>query len=241
MSDLVPLTHDAVAGLPDGGETPARVLIVDDHAMVRAGLRMLIQQEPGRRVVGEANDLATSRALAANVHPDVILLDLDLNGDNGLDLLPVLLAGSNRPRVLVLTASRDSSAHREAMRRGASGVLVKDKAGDVLIKAIQKVRAGEVWLDRVTLGEVLSDLGKGPEAQGRDPEQLKIATLSEREREVLSLIAQGHKNHEIAERLFISGHTVRHHVSAIFAKLGVSDRLELALYAYRHRLAKPPE
>jgi two-component system, NarL family, nitrate/nitrite response regulator NarL len=221
-------------------DTPLRILIIDDHVMVRAGLRMLIEQERGMRVVGEAGDLSAAVSLAASVEPDIILLDLDIAGQNGLDILPDLLAGAPRARVLVLTGARDLETHRDAMRFGASGVLVKDRAGEVLLKAIQKVREGEVWLDRVTMHHVLAEMRTAGLPQVADPEQAKIATLSDREREVLALVSQGLKNREIAERLFISEHTVRHHIGAIFAKLGVSDRLELILYTYRHRLAKPP-
>jgi DNA-binding NarL/FixJ family response regulator len=221
--------------------TSLRIVIVDDHAMVRAGLRMLIEQEPHLHVVGEASDLTAAVSLAACEQPDVILLDLDMAGQNGLDVLPDLLAAASQARVLILTGSRDPEAHRDAVRRGALGVLVKDQAAEVLIKAIQKVQAGEVWLDRVTKGHVLEDIRTRNLPRDANPEQAKIATLSDREREVLDLVSQGLKNHDIAERLFISDHTVRHHISAIFAKLEVSDRLELILYTYRHRLAKPPD
>jgi DNA-binding NarL/FixJ family response regulator len=218
---------------------PLRIVIIDDHVMVRAGLRMLIEQEPDLRIVGETGDMSAAVSLAASAQPDVILLDLDLAGQNGLDILPDLLAGASQARVLVLTGIRNPEAHRDAMRRGASGVLIKDHAGEVLIKAIRKVQQGEVWLDRVTIGRVLTEM-RSKDPLDADPEQAKIATLSDREREVLALVSQGLKNREIAERLFISDHTVRHHISTIFAKLDVSDRLELILYTYRHRLAKPP-
>jgi DNA-binding NarL/FixJ family response regulator len=119
-------------------------------------------------------------------------------------------------------------------------VLNKEHAADILIKAIHKVQAGEVWLDRVEMAHLLADLRSTTTPLNPDPEQEKVAALSDREREVLDLVSQGLKNREIAERLFISDHTVRHHVAAIFVKLGVSSRLELILYAYRHHLAKPP-
>jgi two-component system, NarL family, nitrate/nitrite response regulator NarL len=201
---------------------------------------MLIEQEPGLRVVGEASDLSAAVSLAASAAPDIILLDIDMAGQNGLDILPDLLVGAPQARVLVLTGVRDLDTHRDAMRRGASGVLVKDRAAEVLLKAIRKVREGEVWLDRVTLGRVLGEMRTTRLPQDADPEQAKIATLTDRERKVLALVSQGLKNHEIAHRLFISEHTVRHHIGAIFQKLHVSDRLELILYTYRHRLAKPP-
>jgi DNA-binding NarL/FixJ family response regulator len=221
-------------------KVPIRILIIDDHIMVRAGLRMLIEQDPCLHVVGEAGDLSSAVPLAGQTQPDVILLDLDMAGENGLDILPELLSVASNAHVLVLTGVRDPDAHRSAMRRGALGVLLKDHAAEVLLKAIHKIRAGEVWLDRVTMAHVLADLRTNTPDTEANPEQEKIALLSDREREVLNLVSQGLKNRDIAERLFISDHTVRHHVAAIFTKLGVSSRLELILYAYRHRLAKPP-
>ncbi len=220
--------------------TPIRIVIIDDHVMVRAGLRMLIEQDPDLLVVGEASDLSAAVPLAARTQPDVILLDLDMAGQNGLDILPGLQAAAARSQVLVLTGIRDPAAHRDAIRRGALGVLDKEQAADILIKAIHKVQAGEdvgstAWRWRISWQICGSTTPQNP-----DPEQEKVTALSDREREVLDLVSQGLKNREIAERLFISDHTVRHHVAAIFVKLGVSSRLDLILYAYRHHLAKPP-
>ncbi len=226
--------------MTDAVVTSLRILIVDDHAMVRAGLRMLIEQEPHLHVVGEAGDLIAAVALAAREQPDIVLLDLDMAGQNGLDILPDLLAVARQARVLVLTGLRDPEAHRDAVRRGAMGVLLKDQAAEVLIKAIEKVQAGEAWLDRATMGRVLGDMRTKNLPRQADSEEAKIATLTHRERAVLDLVTQGLKNHEIAERLFISDHTVRHHIGAIYAKLDLSGRLDLILYAYHHRLAKPP-
>jgi DNA-binding NarL/FixJ family response regulator len=223
----------------DSTTTRVRILIADDHAMVRAGLRMLIEQQPHLHVVGEAGDVSSVVGLAAREQPDVVLLDLDMAGRNGLEVLPDLLSAAKQARVLVLTGIRDPAAHLDAVRRGALGVLLKDQAASVLIKAIEKVQAGEAWLDRTVMGYILEDL-QAKKQPSADSEEAKIATLTQREREVLDLVSQGLKNHEIAERLFVSDHTVRHHVGALYAKLDVSDRLELILYAYRHRLATPP-
>jgi two-component system nitrate/nitrite response regulator NarL len=227
--------------MTDPGGRSVRIVIVDDHAMVRVGLRMLIEQESGLHIVGEADELEEAVRLTAREQPDIILLDLDMAGQNGLDILPDLLTTARRARVLVLTGIRDPEAHRAAVRLGAAGVLMKDQAADVLIKAIQKVHDGESWVDRVTMSRVLAELREGHRPQEPDPEQAKIATLSDREREVLDLVCKGFRNREIAARLFISDHTVRHHVATIFSKLDVSGRLELILYAFRNRLAKPPQ
>jgi DNA-binding NarL/FixJ family response regulator len=221
-------------------DRPLRILIADDHAMVRTGLRMLIEQEPHLRVVGEAGDLTTAVRLAAEEQPNIILLDLDMAGENGLDVLPDLLAAAGKARVLVLTGIRDPAVHRDAVRRGAMGIVLKDQAADVLIKAIEKVEQGEAWIDGRIMAQLLGDIRKKTVDQNAVAEEAKIATLTHREREVLALVIQGLRNHEIAERLFVSDHTVRHHIGAIYGKLGVPGRLDLILYAYHHRLAKPP-
>ena len=141
-------------------------------------------------------------------------------------------------RVLVLTGLRGSESQRRAMLAGAMGVVLKDHAAEVLIKAIHKVHQGEVWLDRLTMGSVLDEMTQAPEI---DPERAKIASLTDREREVIALIAEGLKNKEIGKRLFISETTVTHHLSSIFSKLEVTDRLELVIYAFAHKLAKVPQ
>jgi two-component system nitrate/nitrite response regulator NarL len=223
---------------------PIRVLLIDDHAVVRSGLRMLVESCAGLRVAGEAANRAEALALAKREQPDVILLDLDMNNDNGLNFLPQLLTAAGRARVLILTGVRDPEAYSRAIRLGASGLLLKEKTTEVLIKAIEKVYAGEVWFDRSMIGSVLTEMSRethgGGGATKSDPEAAKIATLTEREREVSALIGEGLKNKQIASRLFISETTVRHHLTSVFDKLGVSDRLELIIYAYQHGLAVQP-
>src|SRR6185503_12420925 len=138
-------------------------------------------------------------------------------------------------RVLVLTGLKDAEAHRQAVKLGAVGVVLKDQAPEVLIKAIKKVHAGEVWLDRTTTGNLFHEM---TQTSGElDPEKSKINSLTEREFQVIQLIAEGLKNKEIAKRLFISETTVTHHLSSIFSKLDVSDRLELVIYAFAQKLA----
>jgi DNA-binding NarL/FixJ family response regulator len=220
---------------------PIRVLLVDDHAVVRTGLRVLIDSRPMLEVAGEAADPAEALSITTREQPDVILLDLDMGGDSGLDLLPKLLSAAEGARVIILTGVRDPGEHYRAMRLGASGLVLKEKAAEVVIKAIEKVHAGELWFDRSMMGSVIAEIARdnGPKKKS-DPETAKIATLTEREREVVALIGEGLKNKQIASRLFISETTVRHHLTSIFDKLGTSDRLELVIYAYRHGLATPP-
>jgi two-component system, NarL family, nitrate/nitrite response regulator NarL len=143
-------------------------------------------------------------------------------------------------RILILTGLRDTTLHREAIRLGAHGVLLKTHAAASLLKAIRKVHDGELWLDRSLTAELIATLTEGSRPKAVDPEQTKIGTLTARELEVLRLVAAGNRNREIAELLFISETTVRHHLTAVFSKVGVTDRLSLVLYAFRHGLASPP-
>jgi len=219
---------------------PTRVLIIDDHAVVRAGLRMLLESQPGITVVGEAATRTEALTLTGVTQPDIILLDLDLGGENGLDCLTELLAAAPQAHVLILTGVRDTELHRRAVRLGAMGLVLKDKAAEVLLQAIARVRAGEVWLERAMIASVLGELTRSRHDQPVTPEAAKIAALTRRERQVITLVGQGLRNKQIAERLFISEATVRHHLTAIFTKLDVADRLELVIYAYQHGLAELP-
>ena len=202
---------------------------------------MLIDSHPELRVAGEAANQAEALTLAAREQPDIILLDLDMAGDNGLDLLPKFHNTDKAARVIILTGVRDPEAHYRAMRLGARGLVLKEKAAEIVIKAILKVHAGELWFDRSLMGSVIAEIAREGGPQKRPgPEAAKIATLTEREREVIALIGEGLKNKQIASRLYISETTVRHHLTSIFDKLGTSDRLELVIYAYRHGLATSP-
>jgi two-component system nitrate/nitrite response regulator NarL len=223
------------------GDPPAiRILIVDDHVIMRQGLRLLLEDYPNMVVVAEAGNKDETFAATARERPDVILLDLDLGGENAVDFLSELLATDEGVRVLVLTGVRDPELHRRAINLGAMGIVMKERASDFLIKAIEKVHGGEVWLDRVTIAQVLIDFRRA----GRNPKpdrcQVNIASLTEREREIVLLITEGLTTTLLAKRLFISQKTVRNHLSTIYSKLEVSDRLELALFAFRNGLARPP-
>jgi two-component system nitrate/nitrite response regulator NarL len=217
-----------------------RVELVDDHSVVRSGLRLLVESRPGWRVVAEAASAADAVAGAAREQPDVILLDLDLGRDSGLDCLPRFREVAPNARVLVLTGLRDTELHQQAVRLGAAGVVVKDKAADLLLKAIERVHAGETWLDRITTANLLAELARGVRPRPPDPEETKIASLTAREREVIGLVTEGLRNKEIAERLHISEATIRHHLTSIFSKLEVTDRLGLTIYAFRHGLSTRP-
>ena len=195
---------------------------------------MLVESRPGWIVVAEAGTAADAVAAAGREKPDVILLDLDLGSDKGLECLPRLKDAAPNARVLILTGLRDNEVHQQAVRLGASGVILKDKAADSLLKAIECIHAGEPWLDRLMTANLLAELSRGVKPKVPDPHQIKIGSLSGREREVTTLVTEGLHNKEIAERLHISEATVRHHLTSIFSKLGVSDRLGLTIYAFKH-------
>ena len=214
------------------------MLIVDDHQVVRTGLRMLLESQPEMKVVGKAGNGSEALALAASQKPNLILLEIDLGNENGLDFLPELRQAATDARVLVLTGVKDVEMHQRAARLGAAGLVLKEQAAEILLKAIRKVHQGELWLDRSMMSSLMNEMTQ-PEKK-LDPDEERIATLTAREHEVIVLIAEGLKNKQIAERLFISETTVTHHLSSIFSKLGVSDRLELVIYGFAHRLAKLP-
>jgi len=217
-----------------------RILIVDDQLVVREGLRMLIENHPGIKVAAMASTRSEALDIIAREPLDLIILNLELGGHSALTFIPQLREAAKNARILVLTGQRDSQTHQKAAELGAMGVVSKENAADLLLKAIEKVYKGEAWLDRLTLGNLIFQLSS-QEKDSVDPRTKKIASLTDREREVIALIAEGLKNRQIAERLFISHVTVTHHLSSIYSKLGVSDRLELVIYAFANKLAKMPE
>jgi len=214
-------------------------MLVDDHTVMRLGLRLLIENQQGLTVVGEASGRTDALEVAEREQPDIILLDLTLPGTDGIDLIAELLAVAEKARILILTGVLEPEAHTRAMRLGAMGVVLKEKAPEVLIKAIEKVHQGEIWLDRALVANVFSERLRAREARRNDPEAAKVATLTGREREVIALVGEGLRNKQVADRLFISEGTVRNHLTTVFGKLEVSDRFELLMYAYKHGIAKP--
>jgi DNA-binding NarL/FixJ family response regulator len=218
--------------------TALRVFLVDDHPVVREGLRMLLSTSNDLQVVGGASSVQEALSALALAPVDVVLLDLDLGGEDGLELLPGLAAMAPEARVLVLTGIRDRERHRAVLSAGAHGVVLKDKPPEMLLKAIRKVHAGELWFDRATMeGAVQKAISQ---ERLRAPERQKISSLTLREKEIVALIGEGLRNTDIALRLGIGEKTVRNHLTIIFDKLGVSDRLELAVYAYRQGLVQRP-
>ena len=206
---------------------PISVLIVDDHPVVRRGLRALLAVQDGIEAAGEAGDADTALALAAEHAPDVILLDLKLPGRDGIAVLGELKARGSAARVLVLTSATEPAYASAALRAGAAGVLYKDVDPDALVRAIRSVHDGHLLL--------------APEAAGTLVHSAEhslggVDALTRREREVLAELAKGRSNREIARALQVSEKTVKAHVSSVLAKLGVQDRTQAALLAVRHEL-----
>jgi two-component system, NarL family, nitrate/nitrite response regulator NarL len=226
--------------MPGSKKALIRILIVDDHAIMRKGLSMMIEDQPGMAVIGEAGTCEEALEIVGRERPEIILLDLDLGGQNGLDFLPQFIRASGETRIIILTGVRDPEAHHRAVAFGAMGLVFKEQASEILVKAIEKVHLGEVWFDRTLIATALTRMSRSKDAKRDYVDAARIASLTEREKEVVTLVAQGLNRRQIAEGLFISEATVRNHLTSILNKLGVSDRLELAFYAYRHGLAKPP-
>ena len=216
----------------DRRKKPIRVVIADDHPIVRDGLKKLLALEDDVEVVGEAGDGREVLERVQQLEPDVLLLDLRMPNIDGLSALQALQQSNRNTKVIVLTASEDKNEFVQAMKLGCSGIVLKQTAPDLIVKSIRKVHAGEIWLDSHTTAAVMRQFSSPSElaaaGQGKARER---SPLSQREREIVALVAQGYKNKEMAEKMFISEQTVKNHLHNIFDKLGVSDRLELALYA----------
>ena len=217
--------------------SPARikVCIIEDHAIVRAGLRMLLENSPRMSVLWETQTATAALTDASLGQPDVILLDLDLGVEKGLDRLPELLEKFNPCRVLILTALADTQLHVAAVASGASGVVVKEQAPETLLEAIEGVHSGEAWLGKSLIAAVMGKLSKAS-AETQDPEAEKISHLTPREVEIVALVSQGMNGERIAKQLGISEATVRNHLTSILSKLDLSNKFELAVYAHRHSL-----
>jgi two-component system, NarL family, nitrate/nitrite response regulator NarL len=230
-----PKAAPRAASPPDQKEY-IRIAIADDHPIFRDGLRKLLALEEDFKVVAEAKDGKEVLDILQREEPDILLLDLKMPGLDGLSTLQRLQAQKAKTKVIVLTASDDESEYVQAMKFGTSGIVLKQTATELLIKSIRKVYGGEIWLDSRTTAAVMKQFAAPGDASAKDRER---SPLSQREREIVVLVAQGFKNKEIAERMFISEQTVKNHLHNIFDKLGVSDRLELALYAIHKNIHTP--
>jgi two-component system, NarL family, response regulator LiaR len=204
-----------------------RVVIADDHRVVRDGLCYLLGQEPGIEVVGEAGDGRQAVDVVAATRPDVLLLDLYMPERDGHSVLAALCDKPGRPAIVVLTSATDDEHLVRAMRAGATSYLLKTAAGDDVIAAVRAAAAGTASLSPELLTRLTQAIRRPPPPDPLEP-------LSPRERDVLELIARGHSNRQIARDLVIGEQTVKTHVRSILAKLGLQDRVQAAVFALRH-------
>ena len=214
-----------------------RVVIADDQALVRTGFRVILNSEPGIEVVGEAGDGREAVEAAQHLHPDVVLMDIRMPHVNGLEATRRIVRDPNEgPRVLILTTFDLDEYVYEALRSGASGFLLKDDPADQLIAAVRVVARGDALLAPQITRRLIAEFARHQPATHR-PEQLK--TLTERELEVLRLVARGLSNAEIACELYVSETTIRTHVGHLLGKLDLRDRVQAVVLAYETGLARP--
>jgi DNA-binding NarL/FixJ family response regulator len=216
-----------------------RVLVADDQPLVRAGLRMVVRPEPDIEVAGEAADGRQALELAAELRPDVVVMDIRMPGVDGLEATRRLLAADGAPRVLVLTTFGLDEYVYEALRAGAGGFVLKDAPPEELLAALRAVAAGDAVLGRGVAERVVAEYVRRP--PGPPPVPPGLDELTAREREVLGLLAEGLSNAEIAARLVVTEPTVKTHVTRVLLKLGLRDRVQAVILAYETGLVRPGE
>ena len=219
------VTLRTVSDQPVDSEQAVKIVIADDHAVVRSGLRMLLDSESGFEVVAEAGDVDAARRYVRGHHPSVLVLDLNMPGGSSLEAIPSLREEFPGTQIVVLTMQDDPAFAREAMRAGALGYVLKEAADAELVEAVRDAAEGRTYLHPRLGARLAAEPDSGPSSD-----------LSEREIEVLRLISLGHTNSEIAEQLFLSVRTVESHRAHIQQKLGLSTRAELVKYALEHKL-----
>ncbi len=216
---------------------PVRILIADDHPLFREGLRRLLQVEPEFEVVGEASDGEMLIALAQKTSADLVLIDLSMPRLDGMETLRALAASGFQGRSLLLTASIEKAQIVQALKLGACGVILKESTTQALFDCIRCVMAGQYWIGRESVSDLVKAL-RSFSSPADGGTKTRNFGLTPRELEIMVMVVAGYSNPEIAQKCSISQQTVKHHISSMFDKLGVSNRLELALSAVNHRLTE---
>lgn len=209
-----------------------RILLVDDHEVVRLGLKALIDRHDHFEVVGEAGSAREAIEAVAQLHPDVVVMDIRLPGASGIEACEEIVEKHPNTRVIMLTSYAEDEMLFSAIRAGASGYILKQIGGEDLIRALEAIGRGEALLDPAVTQRVFQEVRKA----GRDEEASAFAHLSQQEKHVLQLVSEGRTNREIAKNLFLGEGTVRNYVSSILSKLNVNNRAEAAAYAVEHNL-----
>jgi DNA-binding NarL/FixJ family response regulator len=217
-----------------------RIAIIDNHTLVREGLRLIVENHTDMKVVGEEGGANDSLRLVKIQKPNIILFELNPLAGLSLELISALINVYPQTRVILVTSLEDPEIYLQAVQNGALGVVKTTQPAEVLIKAIRKVNLGEAWLDHMMISNLLTNFALGRPPAPVDPEEESITQLSDRERQVIQLIGRGLKNQLIASHLCIGETTVRHHLTSIYSKLGVSDRLELLVFAQHNGLTQVP-
>ncbi len=226
--------------MPETETTPIRIVLIDDHQIIRDGLREFIESRPGMLVVGDAGDREAAVRTVARERPDVVVLDLDLGGVSGLDILPEILREAPDASVIILTGMRDPAKRDRAMELGAKGVVLKENGVSELLNAIEKVhRTGEYWFEPGAAKRLMENR-RASAARAADPEAAKIASLTPTERALIEYLGKGLDNRQIAAQMHMAESTVRNNLTRIYDKLDIKGgRLALLVYAYQHGLVKP--
>jgi DNA-binding NarL/FixJ family response regulator len=229
------LPVEEIIGKKESGKI--RVLLADDQPIVRLGVKELLAHEKDIEIVGEATDGRQVLQLVQELHPDILLLELRLPNIDGLAILQNLQMNGSHTRAILLTFAGDRNEFVKAMKFGCSGILLKQGPMQLIPNSIRKVHEGEIWLDASTTAAVMKQFSSPSERlRTAGSKSRERSPLSNREREIVQLVAQGYRNKEMAEKLFISEQTIKNHLHNIFEKLGVADRLELALFAVHNGL-----
>ena len=224
--------------MTDNPSNQIRVFVIDNHTLVRAGVSLLIDKQADLKVVGQVGRLAEAISQLPLAKPDIILIEHDPDNGFGFDVFPKINEGWKKARMILVTGASDCLVYLHAMHHGVLGVVLKTQPPEVLIKAVRKVANGEVWIERSLMANLLTNMFQDRSATPEEYVTNCIEMLSERERGVIELIGRGLKNKQIGSELCISEATVRHHLSSIYGKLGVADRLELLVFAHSHKLTK---
>jgi two-component system NarL family response regulator len=217
------------------GSEPIRVLVVDDHAVFRRGLQMVLEQEPDIEVVGEAGDGAEAVTMAANTAPDIVLLDVRMPKRGGIDACTAIKDAVPSVAIIMLTISDEEADLYDAIKAGAVGYLLKDIPIDEVATAVRAVRGGQSYISPSMASKLLTEFATMVR-RSDERQQLPAPKLTDREMEVLKLVAKGLNNRDIAKQLFISENTVKNHIRNILEKLQLHSRMEAVVYAVREKL-----